>query len=999
MENSRLNPPIGCSAAAYKLLLRKELTEHANVVQKIDDGKDGALFETFKESSISLRKRQKSDVVLKHHDKKQEEDGMENTDTGLLRLRFPNDLRINTVRNFLNSSKPVTIDITQMPSVSDHEFIEEQEKQLFSLCIRTMALPIGRGMFTVRTTTPSCTESLSIPKLCLSGKEVNRGATIELQQIEVPANMTTWPQFHNGVAAGLKISKESKDVDSTWIIYNKPKTNSEQSSEHAGFLMALGLNGHLRTLSFMSIYEYLVKCDEMTNVGLLLGISATHRGTQDLKTTKLLSVHLEALLPPTAVELDIPQNIQVASLMGIGLVYQGTAKRHIAEVLLQEIGRPPGPEMENYVERESYALTAGLALGLVTLGLGEESTGLRDLALSDTLHYYMVGGNKRALGGAQKDKYKLPSFQIREGDTVNIDVTAPGATLALGLMFFNTGNEAVANWMKPPDTKFLLDFIRPDLLQLRIIAKGLIMWEKIQPTTDWINSNVPVSLASIIKERPDPDDVNIEIDHEANCQAYCNIITGAAVCIGLRYAGTNDDVAFKTLKKVIDFFLNINSQWAYISEFTGKATIESCAIMALLSLSLVCAGSGNLTILKIIRMMRSRIGTSYSQVTYGSHIAIHMALGFLFLGAGRYTLARTPEAIAALVISLFPKFPNHSSDNRYHLQAFRHLYVLAIEPRLFLTRDIDSGKLALCNLVFVDHVTKEVVAPCMLPELDSLKTVRVADNSYWPVCFDRQRNWDQLEKILENSGCIDIKQRAGCFSHLEDPNRLKTLLSQTLTEEQFKAWKINNKSLLSFSHDENIINFTHKFIFPLLGSEVGDLGPASAFEDTLVQKFVLLAYNCLTKDKMHALSIYIDLISATRDLSNSLSPQPFVWQLKIITKILEMYKHVNEDDFLLSYEILNSILICIKSRIENLVKKNEILLKEFFKTNDMMLLRSLKDERTLNEVLTILIFYRIPLDGIILPQGNLNKLQVFAHLKKVGLDGEGIGFLKNLFQL
>lgn len=34
-------------------------------------------------------------------------------------------------------------------------------------------------------------------------------------------------------------------------------------------------------------------------------------------------------------------------------------------------GRPPGPEMENCVERESYALTAGLALGLVTLGRGE----------------------------------------------------------------------------------------------------------------------------------------------------------------------------------------------------------------------------------------------------------------------------------------------------------------------------------------------------------------------------------------------------------------------------------------------------------------------------------------------------------------------------------------------------------------------------------------------------------------------------------------------------
>lgn len=42
--------------------------------------------------------------------------------------------------------------------------------------------------------------------------------------------------------------------------------------------------------------------------------------------------------------------------------------------------------------------------------------------------------------GSQREKYKSPSYQIREGDSVNIDVTSPGATLALGMMYFNTGN-------------------------------------------------------------------------------------------------------------------------------------------------------------------------------------------------------------------------------------------------------------------------------------------------------------------------------------------------------------------------------------------------------------------------------------------------------------------------------------------------------------------------------------------------------------------------------
>lgn len=48
--------------------------------------------------------------------------------------------------------------------------------------------------------------------------------------------------------------------------------------EHAGFLMALGLNGHLRTLKRLNMYEYISKNHEMTNVALLIGLSASFRG-------------------------------------------------------------------------------------------------------------------------------------------------------------------------------------------------------------------------------------------------------------------------------------------------------------------------------------------------------------------------------------------------------------------------------------------------------------------------------------------------------------------------------------------------------------------------------------------------------------------------------------------------------------------------------------------------------------------------------------------------
>ena len=53
---------------------------------------------------------------------------------------------------------------------------------------------------------------------------------------------------------------------------------------------------------------------------------------------------------------------------------------------------------------------------------------------------------------------------------MNVNVTSPGATLALGMMFFQTNNAAVADWLQAPDTQYLLDFVRPDFLMLRVGA-------------------------------------------------------------------------------------------------------------------------------------------------------------------------------------------------------------------------------------------------------------------------------------------------------------------------------------------------------------------------------------------------------------------------------------------------------------------------------------------------------------------------------------------------
>ena len=113
---------------------------------------------------------------------------------------------------------------------------------------------------------------------------------------------------------------------------------------------------------------------------------------------RIVSLHIEAMLPPTGIEIDVDVVVEPAALVSLGFLYQGTAHRHIAQVLLQEIGesnfsgdffggririkliigftgRPPGPEMANSVDRESYSLAAGLALGLVVFGRGAKLSG------------------------------------------------------------------------------------------------------------------------------------------------------------------------------------------------------------------------------------------------------------------------------------------------------------------------------------------------------------------------------------------------------------------------------------------------------------------------------------------------------------------------------------------------------------------------------------------------------------------------------------------------
>ena len=219
---------------------------------------------------------------------------------------------------------------------------------------------------------------------------------------------------------------------------------------------------------------------------------------------------------------------------------------------------------------------------------------------------------------------------------------------------------------------------------LRVLSHSLVMWDQVDPTEAWLTSQIPVFLQQY---HAAPSEAGEDLDHEALRQAHANIIAGACLAIGLRFAGTANKHAQDLLMHYIHYFAKARDESGGQWTLRDRPTLETCLDIITLSLGLVMAGTGDLDALRIMRAQRRRLDAG---VTYGNHMAMHMAIGMLFLGGGRYTLSRSNGAIAALVCSLYPGFSLSTSANRYYLQAFRHLYVLAIEPHSVNVVDVDT---------------------------------------------------------------------------------------------------------------------------------------------------------------------------------------------------------------------------------------------------------------------------------------------------------------------
>ncbi|KXN83985.1 Anaphase-promoting complex subunit 1 [Leucoagaricus sp. SymC.cos] len=768
-------------------------------------------------------------------------------------IRFGQDRRLEEVTRMLRSSAITSIKIADRPDLSEHDQTKEHQNHVIRVAERTLALPYGRAMFTFGSVPTVTREAYTIPKIEFTIRVQPLNITVQPEAGKIPIESMSWGEFHNGVAAGLRISPTATGVESSWIAFNKP---SELSPEHAGFLLGLGLTGHLKHMMTWHTFSYLTPKHDLTSIGVLLGLSAANIGSADQHVTKLLAVHTPALLPTPSIDLNVSLMTQAAGLAGVGLLYLGTKNRRMAEVCLNQISRKDlvQPDLSNE-HREAYTYAAALAFGMIMLGKG--TTIPADVALLSRLTTLVHGDADPMVGKKTKASF-------------DVNLTSPAATIALGLMYLRTERQDIADLLPIPDTVLALNRIQPSFLTIRTIARNLIMWNEIAPSNEWLMSQIPQSIREAIEAKSKHQRV---IDESMEL-AYYNVLAGCCFMIGLKYAGTARQEAYLLIVRYFDLY----TRMAYTSGPAFDLRIKRSAVrdglnLISISLSMVMAGTGEISCLRRLRYAYGIYQQSgyHHGFKYGVHISTHMALGLLFLGAGRFTLGTSDAAIACLVTAFFPRYHSVSSDNKSFLQALRHLWALAVEPRCLIARDVDSGEVVYLpvKIMFREEKEKEtsvtLISPTLIPDMDKLVSIRVDTPRYWPFYLDTEQVPRHKEALLK-SQTLYVKRRTAFLSYTEDPKGSRSLFVRsgssagdpaTLDFPQLTDTKIHPASDLS----EFITSFSNDVLFLAFADHLAR-GDDDSFTDKerLFHKYCHAALlDSILQDKLQTLQSHLTL--------------------------------------------------------------------------------------------------------------------------------------------
>lgn len=676
---------------------------------------------------------------------------------------FPHDLRFNEALRLLQTESPqkCLFGIYHNPKVvAEHKLARIKKRWAEALSERALATAFGRVAIEMGLKTPLLWEQLEAPSIDFSGECTETGIVItpNYSDLKSAAEINPWGVFAQGISLGLSICAKAPGIDSLWVI-TSAKLASSSNDLYSGFVYGMGLSGHLANLEDWQFYESLVSSNPRGTVAALLGVSASKRGSRDSKLTKVLSVHIRALLPAEAHDTQlVPPEVERAALVSMGLLYMGQGVRHLTETLISELDWTPTDD--NYMNNahsehyEAHKLSVGLALGLINCDRSNSSELNQLLSFVTGLHDSSVFSTE-AVGGA---------------------------LVALFLNYVGSNNEIVASQIQLPRTRAAAEYSTPNTFFSRSFVFHMIMWDSIGSGKQWVTQNVPSELK-----------INTDRGSTTKIDSlwYYYSLTGLLAAMAMRHTATNNSEVIETILSFIEHEIYGNYVQCLrelsidaatdededprsVSELdydTLQAAKHFARLLSSLVLALgaVAAGSGNLSVLKLTRKLwqvgpqfvasiSPKINASVENEVGLDMTCIMQAIGWIFMCGGQKSLKCDPKSVGFLSAFTFLDLFGGGAICDKEWQHLRFLWSLCTESRCLYALSEPSLD-AQIEVELNSGRVLEQRMPCLLPPLHLIKNVRILDERY----VYQELDSTSLTASLEHGVAIRAKE-AGRFT-------------------------------------------------------------------------------------------------------------------------------------------------------------------------------------------------------------------------------------------
>ncbi|OMJ10201.1 Anaphase-promoting complex subunit 1 [Smittium culicis] len=712
---------------------------------------------------------------------------------------FKNDLRLLEVESRIQSHLPSKQKFFETALKNFGIKINPNMEKSFEVCAylsalqQSLAAPLGRAGYTFDTRQLNPNERLSVPDLVLGVKEKSEKALKVPDTSFIGTDAITLYSFSNGVSTALSVSKDSmKNFDPSWVLFNAPlgldsiapelkfgdpafnaanQAFNNAMATYSGIIFGLGLVGSdfspLKNLSaWRMISSFNLRIDLLT-ISFLLGRACCFigKGRDNCNTADLLKLHIPKLSffsNQNSYQFDeslfASSTVQSAAILGLGIVYRGIPDTLFVNFLVSQLrfrdylsSTDEFSSSKKYlINTKEYILACGISLGLTCLGKGDFFT-LREneteASLFDVLSY----------SKQKKEKMRRKKIEDRKSEFLDM-LIEPAVVLGLGLAYINTKNESVALYLTREFlSEFSLENLDPSLILLKSMAKWLIFIDDMDPSLEFMNENcVPSNFKNYINkfsrnsgnlcEIPAYKIFSDKLDSLILKRSLIMMITGYLFALSMKYSGTYNINAKKTVISTLDAFLHDlthlssyknHSRLSYEERVTKSTIVYSCVILTL-CLSVIMAGSGDLDVLIRLRILDKRlmgylqsepllsafqdmpeIGDSEIELicknvlinVFGYSALVKIGFGILFMSGcanKNMKLDNSIEGISVLVVSLLPIVMNYyenkdkSKDkNIWQIQDFegenlilfmnRFMWTLAIKEKE--SNDFSKGKI------------------------------------------------------------------------------------------------------------------------------------------------------------------------------------------------------------------------------------------------------------------------------------------------------------------